>query len=54
MSQVYELSLCDDLLNQVVAIAAQHKAQLVESITVPIGALSGVEPLLLESVFALI
>jgi hydrogenase nickel incorporation protein HypA/HybF len=46
--------LCDDLLGQVVAIAAQHKAQSVESITVQIGALSGVEPILLESAFALI
>jgi hydrogenase nickel incorporation protein HypA/HybF len=51
---VHELSLCDDLLSQVVAIAAQHKAQSVESITVQIGALAGVEPLLLESAFALI
>jgi hydrogenase nickel incorporation protein HypA/HybF len=51
---VHELSLCDDLLSQVVAIAAQHNAESVESITVQIGALSGVEPLLLESTFALI
>jgi hydrogenase nickel incorporation protein HypA/HybF len=51
---VHELSLCDDLLGQVVAIAAQNNAQSVESITVQIGALSGVEPILLESAFALI
>jgi len=51
---VHELSLCDDLLRQVVAIAAQNNAQSVESITVQIGALSGVEPILLESAFVLI
>ena len=51
---MHELSLCDDLLSQVVAIAAEHNAASVESITVQIGALSGVEALLLESAFELI
>ena len=51
---MHELSLCDDLLSQVITIAAQHNAESVESITVQIGALSGVEPILLESAFALI
>jgi len=51
---VHELSLCDDLLSQVVAIAKQNQAQSVESITVQIGALSGVEPLLLDSAFSMI
>ena len=51
---MHELSLCDDLLSQVVAIAKQHQAQSVESITVQIGALSGVEPLLLDSAFSMI
>ena len=51
---MHELSLCDDLLGQVVAIAEQHNAQSVESITVQIGALAGVEPILLESAFSLI
>ena len=51
---MHELSLCDDLLGQVIAIATQHKAQSVESITVQVGALSGVEPILLESAFDLI
>ncbi len=51
---MHELSLCDDLLGQVVAIATQHKAESVESITVKIGALAGVEPMLLESAFSLI
>jgi hydrogenase nickel incorporation protein HypA/HybF len=46
--------LCDDLLDQVVAIAAQHHARSVESITVQIGALSGVEPGLLDTAFNLI
>ena len=51
---MHELSLCDDLLGQVIAIAEKHKAQSVESITVAIGALAGVEPLLLESAFSLV
>ena len=51
---MHELSLCDDLLDQVVAIARQHHAQSVESITVHIGALSGVEPSLLDTAFTLI
>ena len=51
---MHELSLCDDLLGQVVAIAAQHNAQSVESITVQIGALSGIEPTLLDSAFTMI
>ncbi len=51
---MHELSLCDDLLGQVVAIAAQSNAQSVESITVQIGALSGVEPMLLDSAFTMI
>jgi len=51
---VHELSLCDDLLSQVVTIAAQNNAQSVESITVQIGELSGIEPVLLESAFDLI
>jgi hydrogenase nickel incorporation protein HypA/HybF len=51
---VHELSLCDDLISQVVAIAAQHNAQSVESITVQIGALSGVESALLETAFSLV
>ena len=51
---MHELSLCDDLLGQVVAIAAKNNARSVESITVQIGALSGVEPLLLDSAFSMI
>ena len=51
---MHELSLCDDLLSQVVAIAAQNHAKSVESVTVQIGALSGVEPSLLDSAFTMI
>jgi hydrogenase nickel incorporation protein HypA/HybF len=53
MNSVHELSLCDDLLGQVVAIAEQQCALSVENITVQIGALSGVEPALLESAFSM-
>ncbi len=51
---MHELSLCDDLLGQVVTIAKKNNAQSVESITVQIGALSGVEPILLDSAFSMI
>ena len=51
---MHELSLCDDLLGQVVTIAKQNNARSVESITVQIGALSGVEPVLLDSAFSMI
>jgi len=51
---VHELSLCDDLLSQVVAIATQHQAESVESITVNLGKLSGIEPSLLDTAFNLL
>ena len=51
---MHELSLCDDLLSQVIAIAAQHQAESVESITVNIGELSGIEPSLLDTAFSLL
>jgi len=51
---VHELSLCDDLLSQVVAIAQQHQAQSVESVTVNIGALAGIESSLLDTAFSLL
>lgn len=50
---MHELSLCEDLLDQVKAIAEAHHAEKVVSITVRIGPLSGVEPLLLESAFSI-
>ncbi len=49
---MHELSLCMDVIDQVTALAAEHNARAVSSITVRIGVLSGVEPLLLESAFA--
>jgi len=54
MTCLHELSLCDDLLSQVIAIAAQHQAESVESITVNIGELSGIEPSLLNTAFSLL
>ena len=51
---MHELSLCDDLLSQVVDIAAQQQAESVESITVNIGELSGIEPSLLDTAFSLL
>lgn len=48
---MHELSLCEDLLNQVMTIAEQHRARRVASVTVRIGPLAGVEPLLLENAF---
>jgi hydrogenase nickel incorporation protein HypA/HybF len=48
---VHELSLCQDVIEQVTALAARHRAHSVASVTVRIGVLSGVEPLLLESAF---
>lgn len=50
---MHELSLCEDLLEQVEAIARAHGAQRVASITVRIGSLSGIEPMLLESAFSI-
>ncbi len=51
---MHELSLCDDMLSQVVAIASQHQARSIESITINIGALSGIEPSLLDTAFSLL
>ena len=51
---MHEMSLCDDLLSQVVTIAKNNNALSVESITIQIGALSGVEPVLLDSAFSMI
>ena len=48
---MHELSLCEDLMDQVMAIAKTHHAEKVVCITVSIGPLSGIEPLLLESAF---
>lgn len=51
---MHELSLCQDLLEQVTAIAKTHKADNVVRVIVWIGPLSGVEPELLKSAFDMI
>lgn len=48
---MHELSLCDDLLRQVSALARQHQAVGVARIHLHIGLLAGVEPRLLDSAF---
>lgn len=50
---MHELSLCQDLLDQVLVIARSHKAERVLRIMVSIGPLAGVEPQLLESAFSI-
>jgi hydrogenase nickel incorporation protein HypA/HybF len=50
---MHELSLCQDLIDQVTELASTHKAQSVACVRVQIGLLAGVEPLLLESAFTI-
>jgi len=50
---VHELSLCEDLMDQVTAIAKAHHAEKVIFIIVRIGPLSGIEPSLLDSAFTI-
>ena len=50
---MHELSLCQDLIDQVTELARKHKARAVSSVKVQIGQLAGVEPLLLESAFTI-
>ena len=49
---MHELSVCQGMLTQVEAIALQHQARGVSSITIRIGPLSGVEPDLLQHAFS--
>jgi hydrogenase nickel incorporation protein HypA/HybF len=51
---VHELSVCQALLQQVAEIAAGRGASAVESITIEVGPLSGVEPVLLSNAFAIV
>ena len=44
---MHELSLCADLMDQVMTIAKTHNAEKVVRIIVRIGPLSGIEPMLL-------
>ncbi len=48
---MHELSVCQSMLRQVEAIAAQHGARAVTAVKVQIGPLSGVEPQLLAQAF---
>lgn len=50
-SPMHELAVCQSMLSQVAGIAAQRAALGVSSITVRVGALSGVEPDLLQHAF---
>jgi hydrogenase nickel incorporation protein HypA/HybF len=54
MLPVHELSVCQALLTQVAEIAAGRGARVVERITIEVGPLSGVEPALLASAFAIV
>jgi hydrogenase nickel incorporation protein HypA/HybF len=51
---MHELSLCDDLIRQVQLLADQHHAQNIAQVTVSLGALSGVEPILLVQAFEIL
>jgi hydrogenase nickel incorporation protein HypA/HybF len=50
---VHELSICESLLTQVAEIALNRGAHAVARITIEVGPLSGVEPSLLSSAFAI-
>jgi len=51
---MHELSVCQALLTQVAAIAADGGARVVERITIEVGPLCGIEPALLASAFAVL
>jgi len=50
---VHELSVCQGLIRQVEHIAAENEAKAVDRILLKVGALSGVEPGLLEHAFTI-
>lgn len=50
---MHELSVCQGLIRQVERIAEQNQASAVEKIVLKVGALSGVEPDLLEHAFTI-
>jgi len=50
---VHELSLCQNLIDQLADLVSTHDARAVARVRLEIGALSGVEALLLESAFAI-
>lgn len=49
---MHELAICQSLLAQVEEIASENKAERVSAITIQIGPLSGVVPVLLRRTFA--
>lgn len=51
---MHELSVCGALIEQVSALAAQRGAALVRRITIEVGPLSGVDPLLLQAAFCVL
>lgn len=51
---LHELSICQALLTQVTEIASDRGASTVQSITIEVGPLSGVEPALLASAFEIL
>ena len=48
---MHELSICQQIMSQVTEIAMQNQAEAVESITLQVGPLSGVEGMLLKQAF---
>lgn len=50
---MHEFAVCRDMLQQITAIAAEEQASAVETITVRIGPLSGIEAHLLQQAFPL-
>ncbi|MDH3282888.1 MAG: hydrogenase maturation nickel metallochaperone HypA [Gammaproteobacteria bacterium] len=50
---MHELSVCQALINQVTALAAEHQAETVEQVMVRLGPLSGVEATLLQRAYPL-
>jgi hydrogenase nickel incorporation protein HypA/HybF len=50
---VHELSLCQNLIDQLTSLVRQHGAVSVASLEVEVGALAGVEAILLEDAFSL-
>jgi hydrogenase nickel incorporation protein HypA/HybF len=51
---VHELSICQALLRQVTQVAEGRGAGVVESITIEVGPLCGVEPALLATAFGIL
>lgn len=50
---MHELSVCQGMLSQMQAIAAEHGARAITGVTVQVGPLSGVEPELLVQAFSI-